>query len=83
MGLEAVRWGFLSTANINDKLLPGAKASPDVDLRAVASRDPARAEAYARERGIERAYGSYEELLADPEIEAVYISMPNSMHIEW
>ena len=80
---NAVSWGFLSTANINDKLLPGAEASPDVELVAVASRDLGRAEAYARERGIERAYGSYEDLLADPKIEAVYISLPNSMHVEW
>ena len=80
---EAVKWGFLSTANINDKLLPGAAAAPDVELVAVASRDLGRAEAYARERGIERAYGSYEDLLADPKIEAVYISLPNSMHVEW
>ena len=84
MGVDgAVRWGFLSTANINDKLLPGAKASPDVEVVAVASRGPGRAEAYARERGIERAHGSYEELLADPKIEAVYISLPNSLHVEW
>ena len=82
MGLE-VKWGFLSTANINDKLLPGAEASPDVELAAVASRDLGRAKAYARERGIEHAYGSYEDLLADPKIEAVYISLPNSMHVEW
>ena len=80
---DAVSWGFLSTANINDKLLPGAEASPDVELVTVASRDLGRAEAYARERGIERAYGSYEDLLADPKIEAVYISLPNSMHVEW
>ena len=80
---DAVKWGFLSTANINDKLLPGAEASPDVELVAVASRDLGRAEAYARERGIERAYGSYEDLLADPKLEAVYISLPNAMHVEW
>ena len=84
MGVDGpVKWGFLSTANINDKLLPGAEASPDVDVVAVASRDAGRAEAYARERGIERAYGSYEELLADAEVEVVYISLPNSMHVEW
>ena len=84
MGVDgAVKWGFLSTANINDKLLPGAEASPDVDLVAVASRDAGRAETYARERGIERSYGSYDELLADPDVEAVYISLPNSMHVEW
>ena len=84
MGVDvAVKWGFLSTADINDKLLPGANASPDVDVVAVASRNLERARAYASERGIERAYGSYDELFADSEIEAVYISLPNSMHVEW
>jgi D-xylose 1-dehydrogenase (NADP+, D-xylono-1,5-lactone-forming) len=78
-----VSWGFLSTANINDKLLAGAAGSDRVDVIAVASRDSARAEAYARERGIKRAYGSYEELLAGPDVEAVYISLPNSLHVEW
>jgi D-xylose 1-dehydrogenase (NADP+, D-xylono-1,5-lactone-forming) len=78
-----VSWGFLSTANINDKLLAGAAESDRVDVIAVASRDAARAHAYARERGIERAYGSYEDLLADPDVEAVYISLPNSLHVEW
>jgi D-xylose 1-dehydrogenase (NADP+, D-xylono-1,5-lactone-forming) len=78
-----VTWGFLSTANINDKLLAGAAESDRVDVIAVASRDAGRAEAYARDRGIERAYGSYEELLADPDVEAVYISLPNSLHVEW
>jgi D-xylose 1-dehydrogenase (NADP+, D-xylono-1,5-lactone-forming) len=79
----AVKWGILSTANINRKLIPGAKASPKVDLVAVASRDQARAEEYARTWEIERAYGSYEALLEDPEIEAVYISLPNTLHCEW
>jgi predicted dehydrogenase len=73
----------LSTADINRKLIPGAKASPKVDLLAVASRDRERAESYAREWGIERAYGSYEELLEDPDVEAVYISLPNTLHCEW
>jgi predicted dehydrogenase len=80
---KAVTWGIVSTADINRKLIPGAHASPKVDLVAVASRDGARAEAYAKEWGIERAYGSYEALLADPEIEAVYISLPNTLHSEW
>jgi predicted dehydrogenase len=76
-------WGIISTADINRKVIPGAKASPEVDLLAVASRDQQRAESYAREWGIERAYGSYEELLADADVEAVYISLPNTMHVEW
>ncbi|HVH50574.1 MAG TPA: Gfo/Idh/MocA family oxidoreductase [Gaiellaceae bacterium] len=79
----AVKWGIVSTADINRKVIPGAHASEKVDLVAVASRDQARADAYAKEWDIPRAYGSYEALLADPEIEAVYISLPNNMHIEW
>src|SRR2546423_10344013 len=78
-----VKWGIVSTADINRKVIPGAHASEKVDLVAVASRDRARAEAYAREWEIPRAYGSYEDLLADPEIEAVYISLPNTLHAEW
>jgi xylose dehydrogenase (NAD/NADP) len=77
------RWGIISTADINRKVIPGAKASPKVDLIAVASRDQARADAYAREWEIERAYGSYEALLADPDVEAIYISLPNTLHCEW
>jgi predicted dehydrogenase len=80
---SVVKWGFLSTADINRKVIPGAHASAKVDLVAVASRDQDRAEAYAREWEIPRAYGSYEGLLADPEIEAVYISLPNTLHAEW
>ena len=69
-------WGIISTADINRKLIPGAKASPKVDLVAVASRTQERADEYARSWEIERAYGSYEALLADPDVEAVYISLP-------
>jgi predicted dehydrogenase len=78
-----VKWGIVSTADINRKVIPGAHASEKVELVAVASRDQARADAYAREWEIPRAYGTYEALLADPEIEAVYISLPNTMHAEW
>jgi D-xylose 1-dehydrogenase (NADP+, D-xylono-1,5-lactone-forming) len=81
--MAPVKWGIVSTANINRKLIPGAHASDKVELAAVASRDHARADAYAREWKIPRAYGSYEDLLADPEIEAVYISLPNTLHCEW
>jgi D-xylose 1-dehydrogenase (NADP+, D-xylono-1,5-lactone-forming) len=77
------RWGILSTARINDKLIAGARASDAVEMVAVASRDFARAQDYARRNGFERAYGSYEELLADPDLDAVYISLPNSLHVEW
>jgi D-xylose 1-dehydrogenase (NADP+, D-xylono-1,5-lactone-forming) len=77
---DPVRWGIISTALINRLVIPPAQASEKVDLVAVASRDQARGEEYAREWGIERAYGSYEALLEDPDVEAVYISLPNSMH---
>jgi D-xylose 1-dehydrogenase (NADP+, D-xylono-1,5-lactone-forming) len=79
----SVRLGILSTARINRLALAGARKSDRVDVIAVASRDQARAEAYAREQGIDRAYGSYERLLADQEVEAVYIPLPNSMHVDW
>ena len=80
---HAVRWAIMSTANINRKVIPGAHASPKVELVAVASRDQARADEYAKTWQIQRAYGSYDALLADSDVEAVYISLPNSMHCEW
>jgi predicted dehydrogenase len=83
MASEPVKWGIVSTADINRKVIPGAKASPQVDLVGVASRTQERADAYAQEWGIARAYGSYDALLGDPEIEAVYISLPNTLHCEW
>ena len=76
-----MRLGLMSTANINDALLG---ATPDgVEIAAVASRDGAKAQAYAAEHGIARAHGSYEDLLGDDELDAVYISLPNGMHHEW
>jgi predicted dehydrogenase len=81
--VDPVRWGIVSTADINRKVIPGAQASPKVELLGVASREQARADAYAQEWTIPRAYGSYEALLEDPEIEAVYISLPNTLHVEW
>ncbi len=81
--MTAVKWGIMSTAHINRLFLAGARQADGVELAAVASRDQARAEAYAREHGIETAHGSYEALLADPRVEAVYIPLPNSLHVEW
>jgi D-xylose 1-dehydrogenase (NADP+, D-xylono-1,5-lactone-forming) len=81
--VEPLRFGILSTANINQAVLEGARESDRVDVVAVGSRDQARADAYARRNRIERAYGSYEALLADDDVEAVYISLPNSLHVEW
>jgi xylose dehydrogenase (NAD/NADP) len=76
----SLRWGVLSTANITDALLGSGH---DQEFVAVGSRDRGRAEAWAAERGIPRAHGSYEELLADPELDAIYNPLPNGMHVEW
>ena len=78
-----IRWGLLSTARINRLVLEGAAETGEVDVVAVASRDAQRAESYAREHGIPRAYGSYQALLEDLDVEAVYISLPNALHVEW
>jgi predicted dehydrogenase len=78
-----MRIGLLSTANINRAILAGAAKTDRVDVVAVASRDAERAEAYAAEHGIATAHGSYEALLADSHVEAVYISLPNGMHHTW
>ena len=81
--MSAVKWGIISTARINRLFLAGARDAEGVELLAVASRDKARAEQYAREHGFPRAYDSYDALLADPDLEAVYIPLPNSQHVEW
>jgi len=79
----AVRWGILSTAKINDAVLAGAAGSDAVDVVAVAGRDEGRTRAYARAKGIPTAYTGYDALLADPAVEAVYVSLPNGLHVEW
>jgi D-xylose 1-dehydrogenase (NADP+, D-xylono-1,5-lactone-forming) len=78
-----VKWGIMSTARINRAFLGGARQAAGIEVLAVASRDRASAERYAREQGIERAHGSYDSLLADPDVDVVYISLPNSLHLEW
>jgi D-xylose 1-dehydrogenase (NADP+, D-xylono-1,5-lactone-forming) len=74
-----LRWGLLSTANINNALLGSGHGG----IVAVASRSAERAAAYARDHGLERAHGSYEALLDDPEVDAVYNPLPNSLHVAW
>jgi predicted dehydrogenase len=80
---KKLNWGLLSTARINRAVIPPLKASGRNHLAAVASRDQAGAEAYARQWGIPRAHGSYEALLQDPEIDVIYNSLPNHLHAEW
>lgn len=80
--MQKVKWGVLSTAKIGRvKVIPAMQASELCEVAAIASRDPERAWAAADELGIPKAYGSYEELLADPEIEAVYNPLPNHLHV--
>ncbi len=83
MAQDALNWGLLSTARINRALIPAINELRRSRLTAVASRETERAEAYARERNISRAYGSYEALLSDPQIDVVYNSLPNQMHADW
>jgi predicted dehydrogenase len=79
----SVKWGILSTARINRHFLTGARQASNAEVVAVASRDGAAADRYARENDIPRAHASYEALLADPEVEVVYIPLPNSLHLPW
>ena len=80
--MKPVVWGVLGTAKIGrERVLPGMRKSPLVEIRAIASRDEARARAAAAALGIPHAYGSYEALLADPGIEAVYNPLPNHLHV--
>ncbi len=78
-----LRWGLLSTANINRALIGPLRAAQRSELTGVASRSRERAQAYAAQWEIPRAYGSYEEMLADPQIDVVYISLPNALHAAW
>jgi predicted dehydrogenase len=83
VNVTPVCFGILSTARINRHVLAGAARSDRVQVVAVASRDGDRASTYALEHGIERAYEGYETLLADPDVDAVYVPLPNSLHVEW
>ena len=82
--MSKLRFGVLSTAKIGrEKVVPPMMRGERTEVVAVASRDHARAAEMAEELGIEKAYGSYEELLADPEIDAVYNPLPNHLHVPW
>ncbi|MBI3210753.1 MAG: Gfo/Idh/MocA family oxidoreductase [Candidatus Solibacter usitatus] len=80
----AVRWGVLGVAKIaTKKVIPAMQRSPLTPVRAIASRNLAKAQAAAAELGIPKAYGSYEELLADPDVDAIYNPLPNHLHVPW
>jgi predicted dehydrogenase len=82
--MKALRLGILSTADIaRTKVVPGMQRAQRCEVTAIASRDAGRAREVADQLGIRNAHGSYEELLADPEVDAVYIPLPNHLHAEW
>ncbi len=83
MAHRRLRWGLLGTARINRAIIPAVRQATRSSLDAVASRDAARADAYAREWEIPRAVGSYEALVADPAIDVLYVPLPNHLHAEW
>ena len=81
--MKSLNWGLLGTARINRSVIPPLRLSVRNHLLAVASRTQDRANAYAAEWSIPRAHGSYDALLADPDINVVYIPLPNQLHAEW
>jgi len=82
--MQKIRWGVLGAAKIAvDKVIPGMQRGAYSDVTAIASRDAARARAVASTLGIPKSYGSYEALLADPEIDAIYNPLPNHLHVPW
>ena len=78
---QKVRWGVLGTANFGRTILPAMQRCQFAEVSAVASRSLESAKAYAKELAIPKAYGSYEEILRDTEVDAIYIPLPNHMHI--
>jgi predicted dehydrogenase len=81
---KKVKWGVLGAANIAvKKVIPGMQKGAWCEVVALASRDLEKAQRFARDLGIPRAYGSYDQLLADPDIDAIYIPLPNHLHVPW
>ena len=82
--MRKIKWGVLGTAGIaKGCTIPGMKLAENCELYAIAGRNPEKCKAYQDEFGFEKTYGSYEALLADPQVEAVYIPLPNTLHYEW
>jgi predicted dehydrogenase len=81
--MTALRWGILSTANIGVKVIPGIQGAARCDVVALGSRDGARGRDWATRFGVPRVHDSYEALLADPDVDAVYIPLPNHLHAPW
>ncbi|GAB7527281.1 Gfo/Idh/MocA family protein [Paraburkholderia sp. 2C] len=83
MAKDEIVWGVLGAANINDKVVVPMHKAPKCRVKGIASRDPQKAKSAAAKYGLAVAYDSYEALLADPDIDAVYIPLPNHVHVEW
>ena len=82
--MKKIKWGVLGTAGIaKGCTIPGMQQAENCELYAIAGRNLEKAKAFQEEFGFEKAYGSYEELIADPNVEAIYIPLPNTMHCEW
>ena len=82
--MRKIKWGVLGTANIaRGCTIPGMQLAENCELYAIAGRTPGKAEQFRAEFGFTKAYDSYEALLADPAVEAVYIPLPNTLHYEW
>ena len=82
--MRKVKWGVIGVADIaTGKVIPGMQRGELCEIAAIASRDMSRAKKAAKELGIAKAYGSYEELIADPDIEAIYNPLPNELHVPW
>jgi predicted dehydrogenase len=81
--MEKVRWGILSTASIGRVMVGAARRAVRAQFVAVASRDPQKARRFADEENLPLSFGSYDELLASDEVDAVYVALPVSMHTEW
>ncbi len=83
MANEPIRWGLMGTSRINEKLIRGARGTSDAEIVAVGSRAAATGQAFAKANGIDRVHASYEDLLADPDLDAIYIPLPNALHHPW
>src|SRR4051812_34284074 len=82
--MNKIRWGVLSTAKIGrEKVIPATQLSETGVVTAIASRDLSQAQKVAQALGIAKAYGSYEELLSDPDVDAIYLPLPNHLHVPW
>ena len=82
--MQKVKWGIIGTANIARwGMIPGMKQADNCELYAIAGRSLEKAESYKQNYGFMKAYGSYDELLDDPEVQAVYVPLPNDIHVKW